>query len=154
MASFKEESDAGGISTAVKALEKADLFTDENMKKMLDAGSEVMLTAIKEGLVQAGHNNPGRRYRTGETLRHITRDKAVKRNKKDIPYMSIKVVGEDSRRQRYGTKAAVLDIGRRTGGKIQGDAYWRNAQKNAWDKVNSTMQEVATEILDENNKGG
>ena len=36
-----------GIEEAIRQLNKADLFTDENVKRMLTAGSEVILSSVK-----------------------------------------------------------------------------------------------------------
>ena len=42
-----------GIEEAIRQLNKADLFTDENVKRMLTAGSEVMLTSVKSAFAAA-----------------------------------------------------------------------------------------------------
>ena len=43
--------DTDGIEEAIRQLNKADLFTDENVKRMLTAGSEVMLASVKSAFV-------------------------------------------------------------------------------------------------------
>ena len=97
-----------GIEEAIRQLNKADLFTDENVKRMLTAGSEVMLTSVKSAFVESGHNNPGRQRRTGETLRHITKARVVRKDKNGVPYMFVTIHGKDKRGQRYGTKGILL----------------------------------------------
>lgn len=136
-----------GIQEAIRQLNKADLFTDENVKRMLTAGTAVMLPAVKSAFVASGHNNPGRQRRTGETLRHITKARTVRKDKYGVPYMFVTIHGKDSRGQRYGTKGFVLNYGRRKGGKIPADYYWSTAVHNTWQQVNDTMSDVAAEIL-------
>ena len=84
-----------GIEEAIRQLNKADLFTDENVKRMLTAGSEVMLTSVKSAFVASGHNSPGRQRRTGETLRHITKARVVRKDKNGVPYMFVTIHGKD-----------------------------------------------------------
>ena len=136
-----------GLREAIRQLEKADLYSDENIKAMLNAGAEIMMRDVKSAFVQSGHNRPGVDRRTGETFRHITRSRTVKRDKNGIPYMQITLNGKDSRGQRYGTKAFVLNYGRRKGGRIAGDYYWSNAVKNAWKTANDAMSDVAAQKL-------
>lgn len=130
-----------GIEEAIRQLNKADLFTDENIKAMLTVGSTVMLEAVKAGFIGAGHS------RTGQTYSHIKRRTAVRKNKYGDPYMVVTVTGTDSRGQRYATKAFVLNYGRRTGGRITADYYWSAAKNNAWARVNAAMSDKAAEIL-------
>ena len=61
--------------------------------------------------------------------------------------MQVTLNGKDSRGQRYGTKAFVLNYGRRKGGRIAGDYYWSNAVKNAWKTANDAMSDVAAQKL-------
>ena len=136
-----------GIEEAIRQLNKADLFTDENVKRMLTAGSEVMLTSVKSAFVESGHNNPGRQRRTGETLRHITKARVVRKDKNGVPYMIVTIHGTDKRGQRYGTKGFVLNYGRRTGGNIPADYYWSTAVHNTWQQANDKMSDVAADIL-------
>lgn len=135
-----------GIEEAIRQLNKADLFTDENVKAMLTVGATVMLEAVKAGFVAAGHNN-GKAGRTCQTSRHIKRRTAVRKNKYGDPYMVVTVAGTDSRGQRYATKAFVLNYGRRTGGRITADYYWSAAKNNAWPRVNAAMSDKAAEII-------
>ena len=147
MATLDTDVGLSGVKEAIRQLEKADLYTDENIKAMLNAGTEAMLQAVKSAFVQAGHNRPGVDRRTGETYRHITRSRAVKKDKSGIPYMQVTLSGKDSRGQRYGTKAFVLNYGRRKGGRIAADYYWSNAVKNAWKTANDAMSDVAAQKL-------
>lgn len=130
-----------GLREAIRQLEKADLYTDENIKAMLDAGFEVMQRAVKSAFVQSGHN------RTGKTFSHITRSPTVRHDKYGVPFAQVTLNGKDSRGQRYGTKAFVLNYGRRKGGRIAADYYWSTAVKNAWKTVNDAMSDVAAQKL-------
>ena len=136
-----------GLREAIRQLEKADLYSDENIKAMLNAGAEIIMRDVKSAFVQGGHNRPGVDRRTGETFRHITRSRTVKRDKNGIPYMQVTLNGKDSRGQRYGTKAFVLNYGRRKGGRIAADYYWSTAVKNAWKTANDAMSDVAARKL-------
>lgn len=136
-----------GIEEAIRQLNKANLFTDENVKRMLTAGTEIMLASVKSAFVASGHNNPGQKRRTGETLRHIAKARVVRRDKNGVPYMFVTIHGKDSRGQRYGAKGFVLNYGRRTGGKIPADYYWSAAVHNTWQQVNDKMTDIAAEIL-------
>lgn len=139
--------DVSGITDTIRQLNKADLFTDENLKEMLTAGADIMLEAVKSAFVEAGHSNVSRARRTGETYRHISKSRSVKKDKHGVPYMQVTISGKDSRKQRYATKGFVLNYGRRTGGKITPDYYWSNAVKNTWQRVNDAMAEVAARKL-------
>ena len=139
--------DVSGITDTIRQLNKADLFTDENLKEMLTAGADIMLEAVKSAFVEAGHSNVSRARRTGETYRHISKSRSVKKDKHGVPYMQVTISGKDSRKQRYATKGFVLNYGRRTGGKITTDYYWSNAVKNTWQRVNDAMSEVAARKL-------
>ncbi len=139
--------DVSGITDTIRQLNKADLFTDENLKEMLTAGADIMLEAVKSAFVEAGHSNVSRARRTGETYRHISKSRSVKKDKHGVPYMQVTISGKDSRKQRYATKGFVLNYGRRTGGKITPDYYWSNAVKNTWQRVNDAMSEVAARKL-------
>lgn len=139
--------DVSGITDTIRQLNKADLFTDENLKEMLTAGADIMLEAVKSAFVEAGHRNVSRARRTGETYRHISKSRSVKKDKHGVPYMQVTISGKDSRKQRYATKGFVLNYGRRTGGKITPDYYWSNAVKNTWQRVNDAMSEVAARKL-------
>lgn len=144
---IKEAQD--GIQEAIRQLNRADLFTDENLKPILTAGTEIMLSSVKSAFVAAGHNNRSER-RTGETFQHFTKARRVARDKRNVPYMYVTISGKDSRGQRYGTKGFVLNYGRRTGGKIPADYYWSNAVKAAWEPVNKAMTDKAAEIINSN----
>lgn len=139
--------DVSGITDTIRQLNKADLFTDENLKEMLTAGADIMLEAVKSAFVEAGHSNVSRARRTGETYRHISKSRSVKKDKHGVPYMQVTISGKDSRKQRYAIKGFVLNYGRRTGGKITPDYYWSNAVKNTWQRVNDAMAEVAARKL-------
>ena len=145
MASLEYSSD--NLTEAIRRLEKADLFTDENVKDLLKTGVGIMLASVKSAYIQAGHNNPGRPRRTGETYRHISRSRRVKKDKDGVPYMQVEVHGKDKRGQRYGTKAFVLNYGRRVGGQIPAQYYWNNAVKQTWSQVNAAMSDLAAEKL-------
>lgn len=132
---------------AVRALRKANLFDDQVVGDMLEAGASMMEQAISSAYVAAGHNAPGSPRRTGETLRHIGRSKKVQRDKSGAPYRVITVAGKDRRGQRYGTKAFVLNYGRRKGGKIPADYYWTNAVNNTRDRVSASMAEIAQQKI-------
>lgn len=143
MAQFESD----GITEAIRQLERANLFTDENVRDMLKTGIDIMQSAVKSAFVQAGHNNPSRPRRTGETFRHISKSRSVKKDKDGVPYMQVTINGKDRRGQRYGTKAFVLNYGRRTGGKIAADYYWSNAVKATYPKANAAMSDVAAKKL-------
>lgn len=147
MAQLEANVGTDNIDAVIKELEKADLFTDANLQDMLTAGSEIMLSAVKSAFVAAGHNRPGVNRRTGETLRHITKTRTVKKDKHGVPYVQVTITGKDRRNQRYGVKGFVLNYGRRKGGKIAGDYYWSQAVKNTWTQVNEKMSEIAAQKL-------
>lgn len=147
MAKLETNVAADGIQEALRQLNKADLFTDENLKKILTVGTDIMLDAVKSAFVEAGHHNPSRPRRTGETYRHITKTRSVKKDKRGVPYMAITINGKDSREQRYGIKGFVLNYGRRTGGKISGDYYWTQAVQKTWPRVDAAMADAAAKIL-------
>ena len=135
-----------GIQETIRRLQKADLFTDENLKAILSVGVETMYSSVRSAFVKAGHDNT-RPRRTGETLRHFTKARKVSRDKKGVPYMYVTISGKDARNQKYATKGFVLNYGRRTGGKIKADYYWSNAVNATWDAVNKDMTDKAAEII-------
>ena len=47
-----------GLREAIRQLEKADLYSDENIKAMLNAGAEIIMRDVKSAFVQSGHNRP------------------------------------------------------------------------------------------------
>lgn len=138
--------DADGIEEAIRQLQRADLFVDENVKTLLETGAEIMLESVKSAFIQSGHNNQ-RERRTGETFHHITRARRVAKDKRGTPYMYVTINGKDRRGQRYGAKGFVLNYGRRRGGKIPADYYWSNAVQSTWQKVNEVMTDKAAELM-------
>lgn len=146
MAEFEINVGTESVEEAIRQMQKADLFTNANVKAMLETGADVMLGAVKSAFVEAGHANQ-RPRRTGQTLRHFTRQRSVKKDKNGVPYMQVTINGKDSRGQRYAVKGFVLNYGRRTGGKIPADFYWSNAKKAAWPRVNAAMSDKAAEII-------
>lgn len=136
------------LSNAINQMHKADIFNDQNVKEILTAGTDVMLDNVKTAFVRAGHNNPGKPRRTGKTLRHFARSRKVRRTKDDVPYMVVTVNGKDERGQRYGTKAFVLNYGRRRGGRIPADYYLTISARNAWGRVNETMINIMRNKLE------
>ena len=147
MAQFETNSGADNITEVIRQMERANLFTDENVKDLLAVGANIMLDSVKSAFVEAGHNNVSRARRTGETYRHIRKTSSVKKDKHGVPYMQVTISGKDSRKQRYAIKGFVLNYGRRTGGKITPDYYWSNAVKNTWQRVNDAMADVAAKKL-------
>nr|DAT80764.1 MAG TPA: hypothetical protein [Caudoviricetes sp.] len=135
-----------GIQETIRQLQKADLFTDDNLKAILSVGVEQMYNSVRSAYIKAGHDNTKPR-RTGETLRHFTKARKVSRDKRGVPYMYVTISGKDSRDQKYATKGFVLNYGRRTGGKIKADYYWSNAVQAAWDSVNQAMTDKAAEVI-------
>ncbi len=146
MASFQPSS-SDSVENAIQSLKKANLFDDDIVSSMLTVGSEMMVQSVKSAFVDSGHNNITRPRRTGETFRHISKSKSVKKDKNGVPYMEVTVTGKDRRNQRYGTKAFVLNYGRRKGGKIPADYYWSDAVKNTRERVSSAMAEVARQKI-------
>lgn len=136
-----------GVQEIVRNLQKANLFTDENVKMLLSAGADVLLEAARSGFLQSGHHNPGQPRRTGKTYQNITRARAVRKDKSGAPYMFVTVRGKDKRGERYGAKAFVLNYGRRRGGKIPADYYWSAAIRNKRQAANDKMAELAAELL-------
>ena len=79
-----------GIQEAIRQLQKADLFTDENLQPILSTGTEIMLSRVKSALVQAGHNNRSER-RAGQTFQHFTKARKLSRAKRGVPYMYVTI---------------------------------------------------------------
>lgn len=138
-----------GIQEAIRQLNQANLFTDDNLQAILSAGVDEMYKSVHSAFIEAGHQNTKPR-RTGETLRHFTKARKVSRDKKGVPYMYVTISGKDSRQQKYAVKGFVLNYGRRTGGKIKADYYWSNAVKSTWDRANKAMTDKAAEIINSN----
>lgn len=135
----------------IKALKAEKLFDDNNLKRILSAGADVLRKHVRSAYVAAGHS----RHADG-TFAHIVRPNTLKRDKQDIPYMVVTARGRDDRNQSYNTKAFVLNYGRkrratwkRRGGAIQADYYWTQAVKSARDVSNAAMREEAIKILNE-----
>lgn len=147
MATLDTDVSLAAIQETIRQMERADLFTDEAARALLEAGSEVMLQSVRSAFVSAGHNRPGVARWTGETLRHIVRPKTLKKDKHGAPYMQVTITGKDRRAQRYGIKGFVLNYGRRRGGRITGDYYWTNAVKNTWGAANEAMSRKAAELM-------
>ena len=51
MAQFDIREAQDGIQEAIRQLQKADLFTDENLKPILTTGTEIMLASVKSAFV-------------------------------------------------------------------------------------------------------
>lgn len=129
-------------------LRHADALNDATIKAALEAGASMLEQSVKRAFVAARHHRPGVARRTGETLAHITHTRRVKRDKNGNPYVEVTVTGADARQQRYGTKAFVLNYGRRRGGIIKPDWYWSTAVKNNRDRVDNAMAEIIAEKLE------
>ena len=142
-----------GIQEAIRQLNQADLFTDDNLQAILSVGVDEMYKSVHSAFIEAGHQNTKPR-RTGETLRHFTKARKVSRDKKGVPYMYVTISGKDSRQQKYAVKGFVLNYGRksrnlwkRRGGAIKADHYWNQAIKAARAASNEAMRKEAINIL-------
>lgn len=134
------------LSDAIKHLKEKNLFSDENAAVILTAGADLMLSSAKSAFVQSGHNNSKPR-RTGRTLKAFCRARKVFRDKNGAPYMFVTLNGKDSRGQRYGAKAFILNYGRRIGGEISADYYLSRAVKATRPQINRLMIEKIEDIL-------
>ena len=131
------------LSRSIRQMEAADLFTEDNIKRVLQVGVETLEEPLPAAFTQAGHN------RTGATRSHITHSRKVRRGKRDnVPYMFVTITGEDKRGQRYGTKAFVLNYGRRKGGRIPASHWWNNSVAERWPAVERAMVTEIAKIVE------
>lgn len=138
MARFKEF----GITEIIRQLQRADLFTDENVQAILEAGAEILLISVHSAYVQTGHR------RTGRTEEHFARGRRPVSGKDDAPYLYVTINGKDERGQRYGAKGFVLNYGRQKRyGKLPTSYYWTNAVARAEQSVVDAMADKAAEII-------
>ena len=117
----KFDPDTTGIESAVRALRRADLFTDEAEARMLDAGGQVLEQAIAAAVRRSHH------VRTGQLASSIKRSSTVKKDKHGTPYITVTAVGKTRKGVRHAVKGFVLNYGRRTRGRIRADHFWTDA---------------------------
>lgn len=142
----KFDPDTTGIESAVRALRRADLFTDEAEAKMLDAGGQVLEQAIAAAVRRSHH------VRTGQLVSSIKRSSTVKKDKHGTPYITVTAVGKTRKGMRHAVKGFVLNYGRRTRGRIRADHFWTDAAEKATPAVEKAMQDAADRILSENER--
>lgn len=142
----KFDPDTTGIESAVRALRRADLFTDEAEAKMLDAGGQVLEQAIAAAVRRSHH------VRTGQLVSSIKRSSTVKKDKHGTPYITVTAVGKTRKGVRHAVKGFVLNYGRRTRGRIRADHFWTDAAEKATPAVEKAMQDAADRILSENER--
>lgn len=139
------------IAQCTRALKSANLFTDENAQAIIEPAADVVKNKVKSAFIAAGHDNQKPR-RTGETAKAFIRSPKLEHEKKSgAPYMVVTLDGKDSRGQRYGAKAFVLNYGRRRrGGIIKADYYLTNAARAVAPQVGQMMVKKAEEIYNQN----
>lgn len=138
------------INTILREIAKADLYTDENLQRILSAGADVIAGAVKASVVQKGHS------RTGQLQQNIKVDPTLRTHSKShYRYVTVVVKGNSRRDAKHkkpvrnAVKGFVVNYGRKTNGAFRRSLYWTDAVKKAAPAVFAAMQAEAEKITNE-----
>ena len=140
MAEFK----SSGVDGTIRALQQASLFNEDTVARLLERGSELFVSTVREEMERAP-------YRLGSILKKVARKgRTVSRDKNGDPFVTVTVNGKNRRGERNATVAFVLNYGRRKEfGEIAPAHFWTRAKQQTAEALPQAYAAVAEEIYKE-----
>lgn len=130
----------GGMDHLIQSLEKADLFSDETQKEMLNAGADIISENISKEMMKSNFN-----------IQHLT--SKLKKTKIDKtsdgdPKINVTVAGKKPSGQRNAAIVFVLNYGRaKEYGEIVGEYFWTRGTKKSHDPIQKALEKIAEDKL-------
>lgn len=133
-----------GMDEIIRALDAAGALTDDTVSDILEAGAEVAVNEIRDGIRRS-------RYKIADYANHVSKSR-VKKRKDGGAYITVTIDGKNEKGQRRAMIAFILNYGRRAGtgsrgGEIQGDYFWTKATQKAQKKAAAAMEAVLRDKL-------
>lgn len=139
MASLQVE----GMNEMIHALSKMDLFDDEMQKELLYAAGDIAIREIWERVRTSGFNFEGYKNK-------IKYSKKIKRDKNDLPYITVTVSGKNENGVRRNLIVFVLNYGRaKEHGQIVGTYFWNRGSDAATPMIRQEFEKIINEKLRE-----
>lgn len=133
-----------GMDEAFRDLQRADLWTDDNLSELLDAAAD----EIKENVVS---NIKSSRFRIAAFAKKVTKKSNAHpmRDKNGNPYTNITVSGKDGKGTSIGTILFVLNYGRQKKyGQITGDYFWTRGVQTSQKTIPGILQSIIDKKLE------
>lgn len=144
MAEF--EYDAQAISKLIDNLSKANLYNDENERKLVDVGSSEVLESIQ---TEMGRSS----FDISKFRSKIKKSSKAKRDKNGNMSVTISPQGNytgNGKPRRLAAILFVLNYGRRKQyGEITGDYFWTNGVRKGQTRAEEAMREEVEKIYHE-----
>lgn len=137
------EFEVSSMDELIRAMQDFDLFTDDVQDKLISAGADTLMATIREEA-----------QRSGQDLQRITgkltKGRVLKKDKNGIRYRVVSIPGNNSRGERNGTVAFVLNYGRSEEyGRIEGSYFWTRAVKRTENSLLPIYEKIINEELTE-----
>lgn len=137
------EFEVSSMDELIRAMQDFDLFTDDVQDKLISAGADTLMATIREEA-----------QRSGQDLQRITgkltKGRILRKDKDGIRYRTVSISGKNSRGERNGTVAFVLNYGRSEEcGRIEGSYFWTRAVKRTENSLLPIYEKIINEELTE-----
>ena len=137
------EFDVSSMEDLIRSMQELDLFTDGMQDKLVSAGADTLMETIREEA-----------QRSGQDLQRITskltKGRTLKKDKNGNRFRDVTITGKNSRGERNGTVAFVLNYGRSEAyGRIEGSYFWTRAVKRTEKSLLPIYEEIINEELTE-----
>lgn len=137
------EFEVSSMDELIRAMQDFDLFTDDVQDKLISAGADTLMATIREEA-----------QRSGQDLQRITgkltKGRVLKKDKNGNRYRVVSISGNNSRGERNGTVAFVLNYGRSEEyGRIEGSYFWTRAVKRTKNSLLPVYEKIINEELTE-----
>lgn len=132
-----------GLDQMIANLQRADLFSEDTQREMLDAAGEIMKDCICREIAKSN-------FQITQLQRNVSVSSKIKRNKNGDPYISVSVKGKNKEGERYATILFVLNYGRaKKYGQITGGYFWTKGVVAAQAQVQKKLEEIVKQKLNE-----
>ena len=135
--------DFNSMGSLIKSLEGLDMFDEAMQTKLLSAGADQLMDAIRE---EADRSE----YRLKRISSKLSKSRKPKKGKDGVYYVTVTVSGNNERGERNATGAFVLNYGRSEKyGAIQGSYFWTRAANRTEKTVPAVYEDIVSEELKE-----
>ena len=132
-----------GMNEMIHAMSKLDLFDDEMKQELLYAAGDIAVREIWEMVRTSGFDFGGYKNK-------IKYSKKIKRDKNDLPYITVTVSGKNANGVRRNLIVFVMNYGRsKEHGQIVGTYFWNRGSEEASQKIKQEFEKIINEKLRE-----
>ena len=132
-----------GMNEMIHAMSKLDLFDDEMKQELLYAAGDIAVREIWERVRTSEFDFGGYKNK-------IKYSKKIKRDKNNLPYVTVTVSGKNANGVRRNLIVFVMNYGRsKEYGQIVGTYFWNRGSEEAIPKIKQEFEKVINEKLRE-----